>query len=338
MSAHGSKVAVYAAITANAVVMVAKFAGFAVTGSGSMLSEGIHSAADVGNQALLAIGMKSAARPADETHPDGYGNEAFVWSLISAVGMFFLGCGVSVTHGVQSLLDSGHHAEPGGNTLNLAILVGAFFIEGLSLAIAVKAISDTAKSENQSLWAHLSETDDPFGVAVLAEDSAAVFGVVLALVAVGLTAVTGQVYWDAIGSIGIGFLLGGVAVFLIHKNRDLLIGRAIRAQDRQRLQEILEEDPAVEGVAVSQAVVMGTEAYRISAEIDFDGAYLADKYLETHDLDAIHKRVADPEELKEFLHEYGEAVMTQVGDEVDRIEDKIRTALPKASNIALEPD
>jgi len=335
---HGSKVAVYTAITANAIVMVAKLAGFAVTGSGSMLSEGIHSAADVGNQALLAVGMKSAERAPDETHPDGYGNEAFVWSLISAVGMFFLGCGVSMTHGIQSLMDSHGHHDSGDSQLNLAILVGALIIEGISLGIAVKTINDTAKSENQSLIAHLKETDDPFGVAVLAEDSAAVFGVTLALIAVGLTAATGEVYWDAIGSIAIGVLLGGVAVFLISKNRALLLGRAIRDADRARLQEILENDPAVEGVAVSQAVVTGTDTYRISAELDFDGAYLADKYLETHDLAAIHKRVADPEELKVFLHEYGEAVMEQVGDEVDRIEEKIRTVLPKASNIALEPD
>ena len=335
---HGSKVAVYAAITANSIVMVGKLAGFALTGSGSMLSEGIHSAADVGNQALLAVGMKSAERPADETHPDGYGNEAFVWSLISAVGMFFLGCGVSVTHGIQSLTDPHAHAEPGNNTLNLVILVAALIIEGISLLIAIKSIRDTAKSEGQGFIAHLKDTDDPFGVAILAEDSAAVFGVMLALVAVGLTAVTGEAYWDAIGSIGIGLLLGGVAFFLISKNRALLIGRAIRTQDRIRLQQILENDPAVESVAVSQAVVTGTDTYRISAELDFDGAYLADKFLESHDFDKIHKRVADPEELKAFLHEYGEAVMEQVGDEVDRIEANIRTVLPKASNIALEPD
>jgi zinc transporter 9 len=245
---------------------------------------------------------------------------------------------VSITHGIQSLTSSHGHDDHGNTTLNLVILVGALIIEGLSLLIAVKAIRDAALAEDQGFMEHLKSTDDPFGIAILAEDSAAVFGVILALIAVGLTAITGEAYWDAVGSIAIGVLLGGVAFFLIRKNRDLLIGRAIRPQDRSRLQEILENDPAVEAVAVSQAVVTGTESYRISAELDFDGAYLADKYLESHDLAAIQERVQDPEALKAFLHEYGEAVMEQVGDEVDRIEDKIRTVLPKASNIALEPD
>ena len=214
--AGGSKLAVYTAIGANSIVTVAKLTGFAITGSGAMLSEGIHSFADVCNQVLLAVGMKRSEAPADEKHPFGYGNEAFVWAMISAVGILFLGCGISLTHGVQALMDGGHHDESGG-TLNIAILIGAFIIEGLSLWVAVRELQKEAKRNEQGLMEYLKTTDDPFGVAILL-DSAAVFGVVLALAAVALTHFTHEPYWDAIGSISIGILLGLVAFFLMKES------------------------------------------------------------------------------------------------------------------------
>jgi solute carrier family 30 (zinc transporter), member 9 len=336
--AGGSKLAVYTAITANTVVAVAKLAGFAVTGSGSMLSEGIHSIADVGNQGLLAVGLRAADLPADDDHPDGYGNDAFVWSIISAVGMFFLGCGVSITHGVQALLDPHGGHDGGDSSLNLWILAFALVIEGGSLAVAVWGLKKEATRQGQGLWSYLQTTDDPFGVAVLLEDGAAVLGVCMALVAIGLAASTGHAYWDAIGSIAIGVLLGLVAFFLIRKNRTLLIGRAIRPVDRERVKAILEADPAVEQVVMQQAVVTGTSSYRITAEIDFDGRYLARRYLEERDVEALVTELGDADALQSFLAEFGEAIIGQMGDEIDRIEDKIREELPKASQINLEPD
>ncbi|MFT4627469.1 MAG: zinc transporter 9 [Myxococcota bacterium] len=335
--AGGSKLAVYTAITANAVVTVAKFAGFAVTGSGSMLSEGVHSLADVGNQALLALGMRRAQVPADADHPLGYGREAFVWSLISAVGMFFMGCGVSITHGVQSLLSPHAHAQEGAE-LNIAILVFALVVEGAALLVATRGLHVEARSQGQSLLTYLRTTDDPFGVAVILEDSAAVLGVLIALAAVWLANVTGHAYWDAFGSIAIGVLLGLVAVFLIAKNRALLIGRAIRVEDRDRLEALLEADEAVDDVVVQRAMVIGASAYRINAEIKFNGDYLAQKWLDGQDITALHARLNSPEALEAFLIEYGETVIERVGDEVDRLESRIREVLPKAKNIALEPD
>ena len=336
--AGGSTLAVYAAITSNAIVTVAKFAGFAVTGSGSMLSEGVHSLADVGNQALLALGMKRANTPPDEHHPQGYGQEAFVWSMISAVGMFFLGCGVSITHGVQSLLDDGHTASAEHGSLNIGILLFALVVEGASLLLAVKGLRDEAKSHDQSFATYVRTTDDPFGVAVLFEDGAAVIGVLMALTAVLLSEWTGNPIWDPIGSIAIGVLLGLVAVFLIRKNRELLIGRAIRPEDRERLQGLLERDPAVQQVALQRAVVTGTKSYRIAAEIEFDGGYLSRKVMEGEDLTALHQQLSSPEALGAFLEVYGAKLMKQSGDEVDRIEAEIRTVLPKARHIHLEPD
>ena len=335
--AGGSKTAVIGAISANSLVMVAKFAGFFMTGSGTMLAEGIHSAADVGNQALLLVGMKRSQQPPDEEHPFGYGRDAFIWSLMSAVGIFFVGCGVTVAHGVHALLAGGEH-DAGSSTLNLGILTLALVAEGASLAVAVRAIHAEAKARDLGFFEHVRTTDDPFGVAVLLEDTAAVLGVIIALVAVGLGALTHEHYWDGIGSIVIGVLLGCVALFLMQKNRDMLIGRSISKADRQRVRDLLEGDEAVEKVALQRAVIEGADSWRISAEIELDGRHLANKWLEGKDPAEVYADAADPDAFLGFLAEFADDIVEMTGDEVDRIEARIREAIPRATNVDLEPD
>ena len=223
MAHGGSKVAVYSAIIGNSLVMVAKFAAFFLTGSGSMLAEGIHSVADVGNQTLLAIGLRKSQRPPDRQHPFGYGREAFVWSLMSAVGIFFLGCGVTVAHGVHTLTSAeAHHITDTGTAIG--VLIFALVVESGTLFFAVRAVWQEASHRGVGFVENVRTTDDPFAIAVLLEDTAAVTGVLVALGAIGLTAYTHQTWYDAAGSIAIGLLLGGVALFLISKNRDLLLG------------------------------------------------------------------------------------------------------------------
>ena len=334
--AGGSKVAVYGAITANSLVMVAKFAGFMMTGSGTMLSEAIHSAADVGNQSLLIVGMRRSQQPADEDHPFGYGRDAFIWALMSAVGIFFLGCGVTVAHGVHTLLSEQH--EVGPQAINIGILLFALVAEGASLWLAVRGLAREARARSIGFWHHVRTTDDPFGVAVLLEDSAAVLGVILAIAAVGLGMVTGEAYWDGIGSLVIGLLLGFVALFLTQKNRAMLIGRAISPRDRAKLQDILENDEAIEHVAMSRAVVAGADSWRISAEIELDGRHLAKKWLADKELTELQKEAADPERFRHFLSEFADDIVEMTGDEVDRIEARIREAIPRARNVDLEAD
>lgn len=335
--AGGSKLAVYSAIGANSVVTLAKFVGFALTGSGTMLSEGIHSTADVGNQVLLAVGMARAGRSPDPDHPGGYGREAFVWALISAVGIFFLGCGVTVMHGIESLQHPHVHDESDFG-INVGILLFALVAEGITLGIAFRGLLHEAQHRGVGMWEHLRTTDDPFGVAVLLEDSAAVTGVLIALGAVVATKVTHNPYWDAIGSLTIGALLGLVAVFLIWKNSKLLVGQAIPIEDQERLRELLLAQPAIEGIVRQTAVVTGAKSFRISAELDFDGAFFADAYLKDHDLETIHASLDSPEALHTFLREFGEHLVDSVGDEVDRIERHLHEQMPKAGFIALEPD
>jgi len=337
MSSGGSKLAVYSAIAANTLVMVAKFAGWGLTGSGAMLSEAIHSVADLGNQVLLAIGLRKSHRPADAEHPFGYGREAFVWGLMSAVGIFFLGCGVTLAHGIHTLWQGADHGIE-SPTAGIAILLFALVAEGTSFAMAMKAVWDEAKRRGVGLVENIRTTDDPFAIAVLLEDSAAVLGVLLALTALVLTRVTHNPYWDAYGTIAIGLLLGAIALFLISRNRVLLLGRAIRPEDRATLTTLLESDPAIERVVLQRAVVAGVDDYRISAEIDFDGAWIAERYLETRDIEALRQELGSEEAFRRFLKEYGEAVLTQAGQEVNRIEARIREEMPHARNIALEPD
>ncbi|MEQ1503023.1 MAG: cation diffusion facilitator family transporter [Myxococcota bacterium] len=337
MSSHGSKLAVFTAIGVNGVIMLVKGGTFLVTGSGSMLSEAVHSAADVGNQALLAVGMRTGEKPADDEHPGGYGREAFVWSLISAVGMFFLGCGVSITHGVNQLRHGAHGDEQHG-MLNIGILLLALVLEGGSAGVAIRGMLTDAKKAGMGITEYFEKSDDPFGIAVLFEDGAAILGVLFALIAVALTQWTGHAYWDALGSIVIGVLLGFVAVFLIQKNRTLLIGKSIHLEDQARLRKLLASDPAVESVKSSTGWVVGTSAYRINTELDFDGRYFASKYLEHVDAGALHQRLDSPDAVKSFLAEYSEDVLTRMGKEIDRIEDKIRLEMPKARHIAIEPD
>ncbi len=336
--AGGSKTAVYSAIGANTLVMVAKFIGFALTGSGTMLAEGIHSLADVGNQSLLAVGMSRSEKKPDAQHPYGYGRDAFVWALMSAVGIFFLGCGVTLAHGVQSLVAGGHHDASTGPWINLGILALSLVAEGASLAVAVRALNIEAKKQKLGFWEHVRTTDDVFGVAVLLEDSAAVLGVLIAFATVGLTHLTHAAYWDPIGSLLIGVLLGFVAFFLMRRNRALLIGQSIQKVDLDRMHAVFENDPVVEDVVMSRAVVEGANAYHIAAEIDFDGAELARRHLKDKDLDTLADELDDGEKLLAFLEEFGDAMTDQVGVEVDRLEARLREVIPRARHVDLEPD
>ena len=336
--ASGSAKAVYSAIAANSVITVTKLGAFAFTGSGAMLSEGIHSFADVINQTLLALGIKKAKKGADEDHPYGYGRDAFVWALISAVGIFFLGCGFTLYHGVHSLL---HPESVEINDIQIAVgvLIFSFVLEMWTLWVAYKAVKESAKALNISFAQYLKEGPDPMAVAVLLEDAAAVFGVTIAAASIGLFMVTGNPIWDAIGSITIALLLGAVAIFLVIKNRKALLGQSVNTNLTDGVLAVLNDDPAIEAVHDIKATVMGADSFRFKAEIDFDGAAIAQRWLSTQDLSAVHGNIRDdPEALEAFLVSYGEHICSALGSEVDRIEELIKAAVPAAKHVDLEAD
>ncbi|MCA8911434.1 MAG: cation diffusion facilitator family transporter [Planctomycetes bacterium] len=332
MSGDGdSKGAVLAALVVNAIITVLKFIGFAVSGSGSMFAEAMHTLADTGNQALLFIGIKRSERPANEMFSYGYGGERFLFALLSAVGIFVLGCGVTVYHGVEALL----HPNPLKiGWLDFVILGVGFCLDGFVLLKAVKAIN--ARRGDKSLLKFLRTTDDPTIAAVLLEDSVACFGVILALTGILLSYFTRMPIFDAIGSIFIGGLLGFIAVWLGYKNRGLMLGRAIPPQMQQQALDFLNAQPSVDRVRHIQSRIIGADTYTLKAEIDWNGHWYGEQQL-----DWVHKHevdLHDHEAAKKFSTEFGERITNAIAREVDRLEDELQKMIPELKFLDFEGD
>jgi len=331
MANPSSKTAVATAIVGNALVMVAKFVAFLFTGSGAMLSETIHTLADLINQILLMVGIVRSTRDPDHIYEYGYQSERYVWALISAVGIFFLGCGVTVYHGIQSLLHPHELKELGWA---LGVLIFSFVLEGIVLWVAVRAARQQAKG--RPLLHFLRYEADPAVVAVVLEDAAACLGVLIAFGAIVMSRVTGEPYWDAIGSLIIGVLLGAIAIWLIARNSSLLVGASIPEPIRQQVRKIIEADPAVEEIVDLKTRILDTETYRIKADIHFDGGVLADKL--RPQLREAYDRIKTFEEFEKFAHEFGDDVVELLAKEIDIIERRIREKVPQAKHLDLEAE
>ena len=206
-----------------------------------MLAEAAHSWADTGNEIFLMIANRRSARPADPQRPLGYGREAYVWSLLAAIGLFVVGASVSIWHGVSELT-RGEQADGRDFALAYAVLAISFVLESISLSRAVRQLRAEAHRLDRDLLTHAIETSDPTVRAVFAEDAAALIGIVIAAAGIGLHELTGVAAWDAVGSILVGVLLGVVAVLLIDRNRRFLTGEPgsadLHAAAMTRLQQL----------------------------------------------------------------------------------------------------
>ncbi len=330
-----STTSVIVGLSANALVTVAKFVGFGVSGSGALLSEAIHSVADTSNQALLLFGLHASQREPDAEHPYGYGRERFFWGLVSALGIFFVGAGVTTWHGVMGLV----HLSPSHHTwVTWAVLGIAMGLEGAAAVVAFRGLAHDAKTQGVATLRYLREARDPTTNAILMEDGAAVLGVLLAALGIWLEQLTGWPGWDALASIAIGVLLAFVAVALVRANRDFLLAKSVDQEVAARVRDVLTRQAAVESVKNLRGVVLTLGDYHVAAEVDFDGAVLADRVLAGRDLSAISSEVDDPERLRAFLREFGEAVLTAAGDEVDLLEARIRTQVPGIVHVDIETD
>lgn len=331
--AGGSSLAVYSAILGNSVVMVAKTIAFVFTGSSAMLSEAIHSFADVSNQCLLALGIQRSKKHADKLHPYGYVRERYIWALISAVGIFFLGCGVTIYHGITSLI---HPHQVESFSLAFYILLFAFVVEGLTLFVAIKAVNQESKLLKLSFFSYLRHGTDPTGVAVILEDGAAVLGVLIAAGGLWLSYVTGDSSWDAYATITIGLLLGTVAIFLTYRTRGLLIGQSIPHVSRQKIMNILRSDPVVAQIFDVKTAIMGVEDLRFKAEIMFDGEAIAERYLSNEGHSMSDTDLKSRESRRKFLVTYGSHLIESLGEEINRIEEKLKKEVPQLKHIDLE--
>ncbi|KAE8629474.1 hypothetical protein XENTR_v10000496 [Xenopus tropicalis] len=327
---------VMVAICINGLNFFFKLLAWVYTGSASMFSEALHSLADTLNQALLALGISQSVRTPDPGHPYGFTNMRYIASLISGVGIFMMGAGLSWYHGIMGLL----HPQPIESLLwAYCILAGSLVSEGATLLVAINEIRKSAKTKGLSFYEYVMQSRDPSTNVVLMEDAAAVLGLVMAASCMGLTSLTGNPLYDSLGSLGVGTLLGAVSAFLIYTNTEALIGRSIQPEQVQRLTELLESDPAVRAIHDVKATDMGMSKVRFKAEVDFDGRVVTRSYLEKQDIDQVLneiRQVKTAEDLEAFMLKHGENIIDTLGAEVDRLEKELKQRNPEVRHVDLE--
>ncbi|MEM9463019.1 MAG: cation diffusion facilitator family transporter [Myxococcota bacterium] len=329
--ASSSKGAVLGALLGNGALTIIKFGAFAFSGSGAMFSEAIHSLADTVNQGLLFLGIQQSERPADALFPYGYGADRYLYSLLSAVGIFVLGCGVTVYHGIHDLLDP---PEVSTSWLPLVVLAISLVVEGFVLLSAARVV--WKNKGDQSIGAYLRSTTDPTAAAVLLEDSVACVGVLIAFAGIGLAQLTGNPVFDAVGAIMIGLLLGAVAVWLGIRNRSLLLGPAIPRSLQAEVETFLQKLPEVQRVRHVRTRIVGADRFRFQADLDFDGRVLGARL--AHLVHERHTELADAEQRERFARDFGEQLLDELGREVDQIEAKLEERFPRLEYVDLEAD
>ena len=299
MSSSGSTRAIVAALVANAGIAVAKFIGFLITASSSILAEAVHSVADTSNQALLLFGQRRARKEATALHQFGYGRSRYFYSFVVALVLFSLGAAFALYEGYHKI---SHPTPLTSPMIAVAILVVAIGLESYSFRTAV--VESRPLKGGGTWWQFIRHSRNPELTVVLLEDTGALFGLVLALLGVGLTVLTGNPIWDGIGTALIGALLAVIAVILMIEMHSLLIGEGATAPDLQAISDALAGTEHVERVIHLRTQYLGPEEMLVAAKI----------------------ALAPGTEL------------TTVAAAIDRAEAAVRAAVPAATVIYLEPD
>jgi cation diffusion facilitator family transporter len=262
MSTEGSMRAIIAALLANTGIAITKFIAAALSGSAAMFAEGIHSLADTGNQILLLIGGKRARRSATATHPYGYGRSRYIYAFMVAIVLFSLGGIFSMLEGIEKLQ---HPHELQQLWIPLTVLSVAIVLETLSLRTAlVEAKKVRGKT---SLFKYIRHAKSPELPVILLEDMAALTGLVFAFAGVGLTAITHNPIWDAIGTVAIGALLIVVAIILGIETSSLLVGEGANADDTKKIRNALETTKGIDSVIHMKTLYLGPEELMVGAKI-----------------------------------------------------------------------
>lgn len=295
---HGTK-AVIAALLANAGIAVAKFVGFLITGSASMLAESIHSVADSGNQGLLLLGGKRARRAADESHPFGYGRERYFWAFVVALVLFSLGGAFAIYEGVSKIRRPHEVDAP---EVAIGILLFAIALETFSFRTAI--VEANHVRGDAGWWQFIRRSKNPELPVVLLEDLGALVGLVLALAAVVTTLATDDPLWDGIGTLSIGVLLSLIAIILAIEMKSLLIGETADAEVQGRIKATIEAEPVVERVIHLRTQHLGPDELLVGAKVSFAG------------------RLTVPE----------------LAGAINRVETSVRAAVPTARIMYIEPD
>jgi cation diffusion facilitator family transporter len=259
----GGTTAILAALAANVGIAIAKFIAFLITGASSMLAEAIHSLADSGNQLLLLLGGRTSKRQATAAHPFGFGRDRYLYGFLVAVVLFSVGGLFAIYEGVHKIRQS---EEVGSQLVAIIVLLVAIALESFSLRTAVKETNEVRKP-GESYWAFIRHARAPELPVVLLEDTAAIAGLVLALIGVSLSAVTGDSMWDGLGTIAIGLLLVAVAAVLAVETKSLLIGEAATPDAQRRIVDALNAADGVESVIHMRTQHLGPEELLVAAKI-----------------------------------------------------------------------
>ncbi|RMI35105.1 cation diffusion facilitator family transporter [Nocardia stercoris] len=262
MSAEGGKKAILAALAANAGIAVAKFVGAAITGSASLLAEAVHSCADTGNEALLLLGQSRAAKDADELHQFGYGRNRYFYSFVVALVLFTLGAMYGVYEGVHKIQ---HPAELESPLVAIVILGIAAVLEGFSFRTAIRESQQLRG--NRTWWQFIRHTRSPELPVVLLEDTGALIGLLIALAGVGLTMLTDNPVFDGIGTLGIGLLLGIIAVILVVEMKSLLIGEGATPAEYEKIRGALVDGHRIDRVIHLRTEYLGPEELMVAAKV-----------------------------------------------------------------------
>lgn len=256
------------AFLANVLVAIAKSIAAFITGSASMVAEAAHSWADAGNEIFLLVADRRGAKPKDEKHPLGYGRNAFVWSLVAAFGIFIAGAVVSIVHGINQFFADEDVESP---VVAYIVLGIAFVLEGASFTQAFIRSRRLAAEQKTSLWDYVLGTSDTTLRAVFFEDAAALVGLVIAGGSIALHEVTGEAVWDAVGSILIGILLAIVAIVLISRNVEFLVGTTVSPTVRSAAIRALASLDEVERVTYLHLEYVGPRRLFLVAAVDLVG-------------------------------------------------------------------
>ena len=255
---------VFAALAANTAIATAKGTAAALTGSPALLAETLHTVADTGNEVLLYIAIRRSRRPADATHPFGYGPERYYWALLAAIGMFLVGGAVSIWNGIRALV---HPPELEAFWVGVGVLVIAIVLDSASRVVALRALRVQAARREVSVGELLRESPDPTVVTIYLEDTIDVLGAVLALIALVLHRVTGSGIADALASIAIGALLCYIASRLTRRNRQLLTNQSVPDRYVEALRARLERQAEIHAVMRLEAVYLSPGEVLVAADI-----------------------------------------------------------------------
>lgn len=267
VAAVRANVVLYGALAANLRIAVAKFIAAGITGSSSMLTEGVHSLVDSGNQILLLYGQRRAARPPDAAYPFGYGRELYFWAFVVAMLIFAIGAGVSVYEGYLHIREPEPLRDPMVNYIVLGIAVA---LEGTSWIIAVREFN--ASRGGQGWWRAIRRSKDPAGFMVLFEDSAALIGLVFAGIGIWASHAYGDPRIDGIASIAIGLVLAGVAILLAREAKGLLIGEAADPQLVATIRDHVTRHRGIVSVNHVRTIHTSPQAVFVAVSADFDDA------------------------------------------------------------------